>query len=103
MKVTDYNKIKEVHIDFPELMSEKAEKSIIELHSKILELKEKAADLRIEATKLDQQRETLEEQWNKILPLITIEYEEKEIEEKPADPAYGVMFTFSSEINKGIH
>ncbi len=101
MKVTDYNKIKEVHIDFPELMSERAEKSIIELHSKILELKEKAADLRIEATKLDKQRETLEEQWNKILPLITIEYEEKEVKDITTDS--GISFNFDSEINKKVH
>lgn len=102
-KVKDYSKIKAVHIDFPELMTEGAEESIIMLFNKISELKERAADLRIEATNVDKQREALEAQWNKLLPLITIEYEEVEVVDQYIDSAKGVMFNFSSEINKKVH
>ena len=102
-KVKDYSKIKSVSIDFPELMTEGAEENIITLFNKIKELKDKAADLRIEATNVDKQREILETQWNKLLPLITVEYEEVEVVDQYIDPTEGVVFNFSSEVNKKIH
>lgn len=101
IKVKDYEKIKRVHIDFPELMNEEAEESIIALFNKIKDLKSKAADLRMEAIKVDKQREELESQWNKILPLVEIEFEDKEFEEISNESMIG--FNFSSEINKKVH
>lgn len=101
MKVTNYNKIKKIHIDFPGLMKKGAEESILALYNKIRELKDQAADLRIEATNLDKQVEVLESQWNKIAPLITIEYEEEEVKDITTDS--GISFNFDSEINKKVH
>ena len=101
MKVTNYNKIKKIHIDFPGLMKKGAEESILALINKIGELKDQATSLRMEANNLDKQIEALEGQWDKISPLITIEYEEEEVKDITTDS--GISFNFDSEINKKVH
>ena len=101
MKVKDYTKIKEIHFNFPELMSDTAQKSILTLYNKMRDLKDKAVNLRQEATKIDKEIEFLEEQWSKILPLIEIEYEDIEVKDV-INESY-VHLNFDSEINKRIH
>jgi len=101
MKVKDYTKIKKIHLDFPELMSKGAEESILTLYNRIQELKDEAAELRIKASEVDKQREALEAQWDKLAPLVEIEYEEREVKDISKDS--GILFNFDSEINKKVH
>jgi hypothetical protein len=82
-------------------MKKGAEESILALYNKIKELKDQAAYFRMEATELDKHVKVLEDQWNKIFPLITIEYEEEEVKDITTDS--GISFNFDSEINKKVH
>ena len=101
MIYTDYEHIKKVTFKVPDMMTENAEKEVINLFNSINELKKEISDLRMEATCLDKDLKVLEEKWNLLLPLLDIEYETKEKEEVKGEINIG--FNFGTEVNKHIH
>lgn len=101
MIYTDYEHIKKVSFKMPDMMTDKAEKEVINLFNNIKALKDKISELRMEATKKDKELKVLQEKWNLLLPLLDIEYATGEKEEIHQDIYVG--FNFGTDVNKHLH
>lgn len=81
MLIDNRNKIKEITLNYPELMAENAKQQIEDLYYDILHRKEHLANLRMDILRLEQELKLKEIDFNKLTTLFDITFEKKNIEE----------------------